>query len=333
MSKHNLPKVSIIIPTKDRPKDLAELLLTILKQSYPPFEVIIIDDSLIYSTRKIVDFFKYKFELIGCQLKYIKGNNEGIPAARNLGVKISKGEIVIFIDDDTLLEENTIKVLATFLKKNYLAMGIQPAITSKKESKNTEWIKLKNAIYKVLMLSYNEENTLKVRRSGTSIFPNNLTKIISAERLSGCCCCFRKKVFKKLQFDTNLKSWAFMEDLDFSFRFYKMCSNSLYATPQTKILHKGSKKIGLSPKQEIYMKTLYWFYVFFKNIYEGSMLNLILFLWSLAGNLIVNVGLLIKGKREFRCWTLIYLVGSYVLAFRNLRNIITRKLEFFHKNL
>ena len=120
----NFPKVSVIVPTRDRLKELVDLLLTIFNQSYSPFEVVIVDDSPAGSGKQVVDSLSSKFELINCILKYAKGNSNGLTAARNLGVKISKGNAILFLDDDTLLDQNGISTLATFLKSNAVAVGV-----------------------------------------------------------------------------------------------------------------------------------------------------------------------------------------------------------------
>lgn len=333
----NLLRVSVIIPTRDRPKDLANLLLTILNQNHPPIEVIIVDDSPKYSAKPVTYSYSSIFESAGYKLKYLKGSGDGLPASRNLGVKHAKGDAILFLDDDTLLsDKNVIKVLADFLKKNSHTLGVQPLITSPTEclQKKVLTNRLENAIYKVFMLTYHKDNKLAVRRSGASIFPNSLTKVIQAQRLSGCCCCFRREVFNQLSFDTNLKRWGFMEDLDFSLRVYKKYKGGLYAIPNARIFHKVSEVARLPTKTKIHMSTIYWFYVFFKDIFEGSLLNLTALVWALMGNLVVAVGgLIIKKKPRQEWWTLIYLLESYVMVFRNLKYVLMRKLDFFNKNL
>lgn len=329
-----LSLVSVIIPTRDRPKDLAELLLTILYQSFSRFEVIIVDDSPMHSAKQLVDSFSSRFNSIS-KLNYIEGDGEGLPAARNLGIKNSKGDYILFLDDDTLLDRDTISTLAAFHRDNPLVLGVQPKIfSSSKNPGNGRLVKMfENALHKVLMLSYLEENKLAVRRSGASVFPNNLTKVISTQRLSGCCC-YRREIFNELSFDTNLKRGGYMEDLDFSYRIYLRKPKSLYIIPYTKITHKISVVARLPTKLSIYMMTIYWFYVFFKDVLKGSIINLIAFLWALTGNLIVNtIGLIIKKKSKLEWWRLIYLLGSYITAFRNLKNIRMQRLEFFNKNL
>ena len=331
---NHLPKISVIVCTRDRPKDLEELLSTILIQSYPPSEVIIVDDSRVSSAKKVAQSFGSKFQLIHCQLKYAKGSGDGLPAARNLSLKLSKGDAILFLDDDVLLDQNVLNTLATFLRDNHNAICVQPEILPTQEETSSRMLAhFDNAICKGLMLTYHEENKLKVRRSGASVFPNSLTKAITVKRLSGCCC-YKREVFNEFCFDTNLRLWGFMEDLDFSYRLYKKYPQSLYAVPYAKITHKVSKESRLPIRTSIYMMTIYWFYIFFKDVFESSVLNLIAFLWALTGNLAYNLGgLVIKRKSKSEWWSLIYLLKSYITAFKNLRNILTQRLEFFNKTL
>jgi len=339
MVSNRFLKISVIIPTRDRPNDLADLLQTILYQNYMPSEVIVVDDSPTCSAKSIWNLYVSSFRSKDCDLKYVLGDGDGLPAARNLGVKVAKGDAILFLDDDTLLsDKNVIKVIAEFLEKNSDAMGVQPLIISLNiftpiSKRNLLACKLENIIYKALMLTYNQDNTLSVRRSGASIFPNSLSKIVRAERLSGCCCCYRREIFRRFKFDTNLKRWGSKEDLDFSYRIYKKNPYSLYVIPCAKIIHKQTSKGRLQTKTTIHMFTIYWFYVFFKDIFDSSIVNLIAFMWALMGNLIVTTGgLILKRKPKREWWTLIWLLNAYVVAFKNLRNILGSNLGFFNKN-
>jgi len=333
----DLPSISVIVCTRNRPKDLAMLLQTVLHQDYLPLEVIVVDDDPQHSAGIIVNLYNSKFESTGCSLRYVSGSGDGLPAARNLGVKIANGDALLFLDDDTLLsDKNVLRVIAEFLGKNSNALGIQPLITSQNNSMTKSGLanKLENAIYKVLMLTYHKSNTLAVRRSGASIFPSSLSKIIEAQRLSGCCCCYRREIFRLFEFDTNLKRWGYMEDLDFSYRVYRKYPRSLYAIPYAKIVHKRSAEGRMATKTTIYMSTIYWFYIFFKDVFEASIFNLIAFMWALAGNLIASTGgLLFKRKPKREWWILIWLIDAYLTAFKNFRSIVRGNLVFFNKNL
>ena len=175
---------------------------------------------------------------------------------------------------------------------------------------------------------------MSVQRSGFSVFPDEITKVFSAMRLSGCCFCFRRKILEEIVFDIKVKRWGFMEDQDLTYRIYKKHPQSLYVLPSPKIYHKISKVARLPNKTGIQMKTIYRFYFFFKNSFDGSALNLLAFSWAIMGNLILTtLSLVIKRKNKKEWWTLIDLLRSYTLAFGNLRNLISGKLDFFNNIL
>ncbi len=325
--------ISVVIPTRDRLHDLCDLLETLLYQSQMPLEIIIVDDSPKYSPREVADSFVPKFQSLGCKLRYIIGNCDGLTASRNIGVTLFEGDSIFFLDDDTLLDRNVLNVITAFFKDNPRALGIQPLIVPNSQKVNQVREKPRDAVNKAFMLNYQRKNTQKVRRSGASIFPSSLTKVIKVKRFSGCCC-YKRQVFHKFIFDTNLKRWGFMEDLDFSYRVYKKYPQSLYITPHAKIIHKTSKKARLPNETSVHMVTTYWFYVFFKDVFDSSIQNLLAFLWGLCGYLIVAVGgLIVNRKPKQEWWSLIYLLKSYVTAFKNLRSILMKQLDFFNKQL
>jgi glycosyltransferase involved in cell wall biosynthesis len=87
------PKVSIIIPTLNRPKALIELLKRI-SRIIDNEEIIVVDDSSKSQERQIK-------ELISNQIVYInRGEKLGVSSARNVGAKMAKGEYLLFLDDD-----------------------------------------------------------------------------------------------------------------------------------------------------------------------------------------------------------------------------------------
>ncbi|NVM31929.1 MAG: glycosyltransferase [Candidatus Helarchaeota archaeon] len=330
------PRISVTIPTRDRPNDLSELLSTLLNQSYPPIEVIIVDDSLSKSTKNVAHSFNSRFKSIGCELKYVKGSGDGLPAARNLGITIFRGDAILFLDDDTLLvDSNVILMVAKFLKGHPEALGVQPKIIAPRNAYQTSlFSRIEGVLNTVFLLSSYESNKKAIHRSGASIDPKPLTRVITAQILSGCCCLYRRSVFDKFRFDENLKKWANTEDKDFSYRVYKRHPSSLYVFPYAKIVHKESQKAELPKKQVLDMMVIYFSYTFFKDFFEGSILNLFSFLWCLVGLLVTMVaGLIIRRKPKREWCRLIYLFESYVTAFRNLKNILMQRLEFFNKNL
>ncbi|MBI4709168.1 MAG: glycosyltransferase family 2 protein [Candidatus Portnoybacteria bacterium] len=90
-----MPKVSIVIPTHNRPELLKEAVESVLNQTYQDFEIIIVDDGLEKRGDEILPLFN------DARIFYIKHNEEkGGAAARNTGIGEAKGEFIAFLDDD-----------------------------------------------------------------------------------------------------------------------------------------------------------------------------------------------------------------------------------------
>ncbi len=326
-------KISIVIPTRDRPDELAELLISISRQDMKLFEIIIIDDSPSGSAKQLISNFTSTFKSLNCDLKYINGTSDGLPAARNLGVSFSRGDAILFLDDDTLLQPNVVSSIIDFFTKHPDALGVQPEIISSTAKNGNELSIFKTAFYRGMLLGYYDLDKMFVRKSGASVLPSKVTKVIHAQRLSGCCC-YKQIVFRDQKFDTKLKLWGYMEDLDFSRRLYKKNPQSLYVIPSSKVIHKTSKKARMPNKTSVSMTTIYWFYIFFKNIYDNSVLNLLAFFWGLTGNLVVTMCELIANRKPKRnWWSLIYTLKSYALSLRNLKSILMHQLDFFNNKL
>lgn len=91
-------KVSVIIPTYNRPFFLKEAIKSVLYQTFIDFELIIVDDnSSIEIKEKVIDIFSDD------RIIYIKNNtNLGGSGARNKGAEIAKGKYIAFLDDDDI---------------------------------------------------------------------------------------------------------------------------------------------------------------------------------------------------------------------------------------
>lgn len=105
--------ISVIIPSYNSEKTIDKTIKALLKQNYPKknYEIIVVDDESTDNTEQVVKKFKY--------VKFFKQKHEGPAAARNLGAKISKGDIILFTDSDCILDKNWIKnMVEPFKDKN-----------------------------------------------------------------------------------------------------------------------------------------------------------------------------------------------------------------------
>ncbi len=100
-------KVSVIVPAYNATKTIDLCLKSILKQDFSDYEVIVIDDGSTDDTGKKVK--KYPVRLVSKA-------HEGTPAARNAGFKVSKGDILVFVDSDCVAKKDLIAKLIEPLK-------------------------------------------------------------------------------------------------------------------------------------------------------------------------------------------------------------------------
>ncbi len=101
--------ISVVIPTYNKAKRLYLTLFALNNQDFnEKFEVIIVDDGSSDNTFEVVNEFM-NMEQIQYEIRYIYQNNSGRATARNVGVKVTKGEYIIFLDDDRLVKKDYIK--------------------------------------------------------------------------------------------------------------------------------------------------------------------------------------------------------------------------------
>lgn len=95
-------KVSVIVPCYNYGKFLKFCLESVQKQTYSNWECLIVDDGSTDNTKEISE----NFCLTDPRFKYIYQSNSGLSSARNLGIKISEGEFIQFLDADDYLSNN-----------------------------------------------------------------------------------------------------------------------------------------------------------------------------------------------------------------------------------
>jgi glycosyltransferase involved in cell wall biosynthesis len=94
----NSPLVTVVIPCYKQAHFLGEAIESVLSQSYPRFEIIVVDDGSTDDTSEVASRYG--------QVRLIRQGNRGLAEARNRGMAEAKGEHIVFLDaDDRLLPE------------------------------------------------------------------------------------------------------------------------------------------------------------------------------------------------------------------------------------
>lgn len=109
-------RVSAIIPTHNRPAFLREAVASVCAQTYRACEIVVVDDGSApaarVATQRVVDEFARHQDL---PIRCIAQPSCGVSAARNRGVRASRGELLAFLDsDDVWLPEKLARQVALF---------------------------------------------------------------------------------------------------------------------------------------------------------------------------------------------------------------------------
>ena len=108
------PCISIVMPTYNRAEYIEEALDSIAQQSIAALEVIVVDDG---STDDTAD--RVRRHSLGSRIAYLRQKgNLGASVARNLGVDMARGEVIVFLDSDDLLEPEHHRIALEVLRQD-----------------------------------------------------------------------------------------------------------------------------------------------------------------------------------------------------------------------
>ena len=107
----NKPRISIVVPVYNVEEYLEECIESIINQSYPNIQIILVDDGSTDSSGTICD----KFAQNDSRIEVIHQKNAGLVGARKAGLKRASGEYVGFVDGDDYIHENMYERLLGFI--------------------------------------------------------------------------------------------------------------------------------------------------------------------------------------------------------------------------
>jgi GT2 family glycosyltransferase len=116
------PRVSVIIPTRNRADKLARCLDSVYKSDCGEIEVVVVDDA---SEAPVSAIFSGKFP----NIRFVRNSRrELLSCSRNSGAAVSSGDYLFFLDDDNVLAPDTIRLLAETLDKSERVAVSSPII-------------------------------------------------------------------------------------------------------------------------------------------------------------------------------------------------------------
>jgi glycosyltransferase involved in cell wall biosynthesis len=111
--------VSVIIPTSNRPRLLAQLVDALRRQIFDhPCEIIIVDDC------DRTDLNYLCFEATACKCAVVRGEGKGPARARNLGASLAAGTYLVFLDDDSMVDPSYLaRIVKQLQERSHYALS------------------------------------------------------------------------------------------------------------------------------------------------------------------------------------------------------------------
>lgn len=116
---HNIA-ISVVVAVYRVEKYINECVDSILAQSFPDFELILVDDGSDDKCGEICDCYAEKDD----RIVVLHKGNEGLSCARNAGIEIAKGEYIAFVDGDDSVNKDFLKVLYGLCEENNCQIGM-----------------------------------------------------------------------------------------------------------------------------------------------------------------------------------------------------------------
>ena len=208
-------KISCIIPTMNRYDTLKETIESYISGSSIPDQLVIVDQSEVETTRgkirSLAESYSDRMEVT-----YFHQSLPSLTAARNKGVQLAHHDLIIFSDDDVTVQSDTIHNVETLMSDGTVAMIA--GINSREELSNSK------IGYLFGNKSFRNRKIGHVTKSMLGRFPmQKVTGTVETQWAMGFFFVVRKSLIERwsLRWDEGLTGYAFSEDLDFSYSYYK----------------------------------------------------------------------------------------------------------------
>lgn len=132
--------LSLIICTYNRDKYIYNVLKSIAENDYPhtDYEIVLVNNNSTDNTESECKRFQQEFPDI--RFNYCVETNQGLSYARNRGIRESKGDILVYVDDDALVNKEYLQTYATFFEKNPDIAAAGGSIIPQYETEEPNWM-------------------------------------------------------------------------------------------------------------------------------------------------------------------------------------------------
>ncbi len=240
----DLPKVSVVIVTFEREPYLLDLLSVLVKQAYPDFEIVVVEQSPEESSN-VKAFLETHPGPPSIQYLHHPGPN--LPVGRNVGVQAARGEIVLFIDDDAVpLDELWIRNhVSNYQDPNVI--GVTGRVIDRRFPEVVS-----------------SRRTLRLKRWGQVTLGTNAIERTEVDFLFGCNMSVRRQpLLQAGLFSLKILGSAEYEDTEMSLRLKRHSGGLFLFDPLPVVYHKAAPRGGCNSRA---IPSLLWHFWRFHNL-------------------------------------------------------------------
>ena len=222
--------ITAVIPTRNRPEDLARAVISVCQQSRVPDELSIIDQSPGDESRSRI------LALLAAQAPEMKLDYvhdpaiAGLVAAKQVAVARAGGDIVCFLEDDVVLEPRYLESMEAGFVQHPEMVGSCGIVTNLPPL----------APHYSRLFHFFHRGIFRDPRVGVhGVMTGSGHALIPSDYLSGGLSAYRREVFAQVPFDVANRFFA-LEDIDFSTRVARTFGARLYINPNARLEHRMS---------------------------------------------------------------------------------------------
>lgn len=271
-------KISLLIPTKNREKELEHALNSVFSQTRIPDELVLIDDGNLTQ--------EWRDRVIGSKipLQYVKKDQPGTVRSRNLGIQIAEGDIVTQLDDDVELAPNYFEVIEKIFE-NDTDKKIGGVGTFIEHEEEGFMRKLKNFLERIFFIRGDEGQVLPTMWN--TFVEKRPAGMVPVEWLPGCSVTFRKEALVGHQYETSFIDYGYGEDLVFSYQIYQKGRFTLMLTGETSLKHFHTPTARMAERKFGKMMIVHRRFMFEKLVSQ-TFKHRAMFVWSLFGTIVLE---------------------------------------------
>ena len=129
------PLVSVIIPTKDRPEMLAQAVQSVLNQTFPDIEIIVINDGGI-DVQNVLYALNLKRNI---HLSETRSKSRSF-RRRNTGIYAASGKYIAYLDDDDTYHPSHVETLVNFLENSEHKVAYTDAVMAEQQKQDGKYV-------------------------------------------------------------------------------------------------------------------------------------------------------------------------------------------------